>query len=73
LTYPTPHIYSGTNTSLHKEYTGTLSITTNLIYDEEYWLLAEADAEVYGATVPVPGTLLLFGLGLVTLIARRRS
>jgi hypothetical protein len=57
----------GTATSVGLSYTGTLSVTANLVYDQEYWLYARADSEVYGATTPEPGTLalLLFGAGLI--------
>jgi hypothetical protein len=65
--------HSGTNTSFHQDYNGTLSATGTLLFDEEYWLFAEADSEIYGSTVPLPGTLLLTGLGLGMLGWRIRS
>lgn len=57
----------GTNTTFHQDYVGTLSVTADLLYGEEYWLFAGADSEIYGVTVPEPATsmLLCFGLGLL--------
>ena len=57
-------IHSGTNTSFHQDYFGTLSVSTILQYEADYWLYAEADSEVYGANaIPEPGTLFLLLAG----------
>lgn len=59
--------HSGSNTSFHKDYTGTLTVSSTLNYYDEYWLYSEADSEVYGTNVvPEPGTFLLVfaGIGL---------
>ena len=60
--------HSGTNTFFHEDYLGTLTLTAELFYEDEYWFFAGADAEVYGVTVPEPNVLLLMlsGLGFFT-------
>ncbi|MFC1602279.1 PEP-CTERM sorting domain-containing protein [Pseudomonadota bacterium] len=64
--------HAGTNTSFHQDYIGTLTVTAELMYEEEYWLFAAADSEVNGYTVPEPNILLLFASGL-GFIGLRRS
>jgi len=62
---------SGNNTSVDQDYIGTLAVTTQLFYEEEYWLFAGADAEVYGYTVPEPNILLLMISGLGFFFGKR--
>lgn len=64
---------AGTNTAYDNAFSGTLTITAELLYDEVYWLYAEADGEVYGAVVPVIGTLPLLLIGAGALVLRRRG
>jgi len=50
---------SGTNTTILRPNQGTLRVSYELEYGKIYWLLAEADSEIYGYTVPEPNTSLL--------------
>lgn len=64
-------IHSGTNTSFHQDYFGTLSVSSILQYEADYWLYAEADSEVYGANaIPEPGTLFLLLVGAPFIIRK---
>jgi hypothetical protein len=60
----------GSGTSVAQTYMGTLTATTTLLYDQEYWLIGGADSEVYGVT-PAPGTLALLLLGTAFVVRRR--
>lgn len=65
-------IHSGSNTYFHDDYNGSLTVSATLFYEEEYWLYAGADSEVYGANaVPEPGTLFLFLLSLPFLVWKK--
>jgi hypothetical protein len=65
--------HSGTNTYFHDDYTGSLIVSATLFYEEEYWLYAGADSEVYGTNaVPEPGTLFLLLLSVPFLIRKKR-
>jgi len=55
---------AGTTMSVDQDHIGTLSVTAELLYDEEYWLFAEGGSAIYGSTVPEPTTLVLIGFGL---------
>lgn len=59
--------FSGSDLLVQQDYTGTLSVTTQLLYGKEYWLLAGANAKVFGSTVPEPNIVLLLICGLLFL------
>jgi hypothetical protein len=65
-------IHSGTNTYFHDDYNDFLTVSATLFYEDEYWLYAGADSEVYGANaVPEPGTLFLLLLSVPFLIRKK--
>ena len=65
--------FSGSNSEDLIFYDGTLTVSSLLNYETEYWLYAEAGSEVSGANaVPEPGTLVLFATGAAALLGLRR-
>jgi len=65
---------SGSGTSFGPlSYAGTLAINTTLSYGTEYWLYAEADSEVYGYAVPLPGAIIFMLSGIVALLSLSRQ
>jgi len=69
-------IYSGHDNEtmpLNELYIDTLEVTATLVYEEVYWLYAEADSEVYGATsIPEPESLFLISLGIPLMLIRKK-
>ncbi|MGR9052806.1 MAG: hypothetical protein ACU84J_09170 [Gammaproteobacteria bacterium] len=66
---------SGTNTTITRPHQGTLTVSYLLDYNTTYWISAEADAEIYGYTVPSLSVLplILVGLGVMFSCRRRVS
>ena len=65
--------FSGSNSTDLILYDGTLTVSSLLNYETEYWLYAEAGSEVSGANaVPEPGTLVLLTTGAAALLGLRR-
>ncbi len=58
---------SGTNTTITRTNTGTLTISSLLSYNTEYFLSIVTDDETYTHTVPIPASIILFGSALLGL------
>ena len=69
-------IYSGHDNEtmpLNEFYADALVVSATLAYEQVYWLYAEADSEVYGATsIPEPESMFLLSLGISLMLIRKR-